>query len=222
MLIGGVLLMSRNIKDYDGILTKFVFLNSMLILIMLSIVNIKNSDSILDLVKKVQTSGIGLIFASILTLLINGILKTDYKNIMVFWKVKQPLPSYRVFSHLVKNDHRIDYDELNTKYNPLPLDPESQSKLWYKLLKKYPDDEMILQSHRDYLLYRDLTAISFLLSVIYLITFLLLKILGINISILLIIVFLMEYLILLIAARAKAERFVLNVVSCDLTSSVTN
>ena len=106
--------MSRNIKDYDGILTKFVFLNSMLILIMLSIVNIKNSDSILDLVEKVQTSGIGLIFASILTLLINGILKTDYKNIMVFWKVKQPLPSYRVFSHLVKNDHRIDYDELNT------------------------------------------------------------------------------------------------------------
>lgn len=214
--------MSRNIKDYDGILTKFVFLNSMLILIMLSIVNIKNSDSILDLVEKVQTSGIGLIFASILTLLINGILKTDYKNIMVFWKVKQPLPSYRVFSHLIKNDHRIDYDELNTKYNPLPLDPESQSKLWYKLLKKYPDDEMILQSHRDYLLYRDLTAISFLLSVIYLITFLLLKIFGINISILLILVFLLEYLILLIAARAKAERFVLNVVSCDLTSSVTN
>lgn len=214
--------MSRNIKDYDGILTKFVFLNSMLILIMLSIVNIKNSDSILDLVEKVQTSGIGLIFASILTLLINGILKTDYKNIMVFWKVKQPLPSYRVFSHLVKNDHRIDYDELNTKYNPLPLDPEAQSKLWYKLLKKYPDDEMILQSHRDYLLYRDLTAISFLLSVIYLITFLLLKIFGINISILLILVFLGEYLILLIAARAKAERFVLNVVSCDLTSSVTN
>jgi hypothetical protein len=214
--------MSRNIKDYDGILTKFVFLNSMLILIMLSIVNIKNSDSILDLVEKVQTSGIGLIFASILTLLINGILKTDYKNIMVFWKVKQPLPSYRVFSHLVKNDHRIDYDELNTKYNPLPLDPESQSKLWYKMLKKYPDDEMILQSHRDYLLYRDLTAISFLLSVIYLITFLLLKIFGINISILLILVFLGEYLILLIAARAKAERFVLNVVSCDLTSSVTN
>lgn len=173
-------------------------------------------------VEKVQTSGIGLIFASILTLLINGILKTDYKNIMVFWKVKQPLPSYRVFSHLIKNDHRIDYDELNTKYNPLPLDPESQSKLWYKLLKKYPDDEMILQSHRDYLLYRDLTAISFLLSVIYLITFLLLKIFGINISILLILVFLLEYLILLIAARAKAERFVLNVVSCDLTSSVTN
>ncbi|RQD68269.1 MAG: hypothetical protein D5S00_09060 [Tindallia sp. MSAO_Bac2] len=214
--------MSRNIKDYDKTLTKFVFINLMLILLMLSLVNIKNSGSIWDLIEKIQTSGIGLIFASIVGLLINGILKTDYKNIMVFWKVKQPLPSYRVFSHLAKNDHRIDYDELNTKYNPLPVKPELQSKLWYKLLKKYPNDEMILQSHRDYLMYRDLTAISFLLSVIYLITFILLKMFGIDVSILLILVFLVEYLFLLIAARTKAERFVLNVISCDLTSSVTN
>lgn len=214
--------MSRNIKDYDGTLTKFVFLNIMLVLLVLSLLNIKNSDSIWDLIEKVQTSGIGLIFASIFALLVNGILKTDYKNIIVFWKVKHPLPSYRVFSHLAKEDHRIDHDEFNRKYNPTPVDPESQSNLWYKLLKKYPDDEMILQSHRDYLLFRDLTSISFLLLLIYVIAFILLKIFGLDISSLLILFFLAEYLILLISARNKAERFVLNVISCDITSSATN
>ena len=214
-------MMSRNIKDYDGTLTKFVFLNIMLVLLVLSLLNFKNSDSIWGLIEKVQTSGIGLILASVFALLVNGILKTDYKNMIVFWKVKHPLPSYRVFSHLAQKDHRIDWDEFNRKYNPIPVDPESQSKLWYRLLKKYPDDEMILQSHRDYLLYRDLTSISFLMLLVYVVAFILLKIFGLDISSLLILLFLSEYLILLISARNKAERFVLNVISCDITSSAT-
>lgn len=214
--------MSRNIKDYDGILTKFVFFNLLMILIIMSLINMKNTDSFLDVLEKVLSSGIGLIAASIFALLMNGILKTDYKNWIIFWKFKQPLPSYRVFGHLVKNDHRIDFNELSTKYNPLPVDPELQHKLWYKLLKTHPDDEIILQSHRDYLLYRDLTAIIFLMSVVNFIIFIALKIIGRNISILIILVFLSEYIILVVAARNKAERFVLNVVSCDLSHNSMN
>lgn len=214
--------MGGNIKDYDSILTKFIFLNIILVMLVMSLLNFKNSDSIWSLIEKVQTSGIGLIFASVCALLVNGILKTDYKNILVFWKVKYPLPSYRVFSHLAQSDHRIDCNEFNRKYNPIPVDPESQTKLWYKLLKKYPDDEMILQSHRDYLLYRDLTSISFLGLLVYVASFIILKIYGLDISSLLILVFLTEYLILLISARNKAERFVLNVISCDLSRSAAN
>lgn len=215
-------LMSRNIKDYDGTLTKFVFLNILIVLLVMSLLKFKNTDSIWDLIEKVQTSGVGLIFASVFALLINGVLKTGYKNIIVFWKVKHPLPSYRVFSHLAQNDHRIDLDVFNRKYDPIPIDPESQSKLWYKLLKKYPDDEMVLQSHRDYLLYRDLTSMSFLGLLVYTVAFILLKIFGLDISTLLILLFLAEYLILLISARNKAERFVLNVIACDISSSLTN
>lgn len=214
--------MSRNIKNYDEILTKFVFFNLLMILIIMSLINIKNIDSFLDVLEKILSSSIGLIGASIFALLMNGILKTDHKDCIVFWKVKQALPSYRVFSYLVKNDYRIDFDELSIKHNPLPVDPELQHKLWYKLLKRYPDDEMILQSHRDYLLYRDLTAITFLMSVVYFIIFIALKIIGRNISILIILVFLIEYIILVVTARNKAERFVLNVVSCDLSHNSMN
>ncbi|MDD4438873.1 MAG: hypothetical protein PHS04_12690 [Tissierellia bacterium] len=209
--------MSRSIKNYDTILSKFVFFNILIILIVMSLVNIKNYVTAWDILQGILFNGIGLTTVSILAILLNGVLKTDYKNLLIFWKSKHSLPSYFVFSKLSKKDDRIDFDELSNTYAPLPEEPELQHRLWYKILKKYPDDEMILQSHRDYLMYRDLTAILFLLIVLYIVIFIIMKLAGVNILSLPIIVYMVEYFLLVISTRNKAERFVLNVIACDLS-----
>ena len=76
---------------------------------------------------------------------------------------------------------------------------------------------MILQSHRDYLMYRDLTVTLFLLLVLYIVIFIIMKLAGVNILSLPMIAYMIEYFFLVISTRNKAERFVLNVIACDLS-----
>ena len=125
--------MSRSIKNYDTILSKFVFFNILIILIVMSLVNIKNYVTAWDILQGILFNGIGLTTASILALLLNGVLKTDYKNLLIFWKSKHSLPSYSIFSKLSKKDDRIDFDELSSTYAPLPEKPQLQHRLWYKI-----------------------------------------------------------------------------------------
>lgn len=210
--------MSRNIKDYDNILTKFVFANFLILTIIPDLTTIKNINFSTYLTDVAFKNGIGLLLSSILSLLLNGIYKSEFKYILVFWKIKNNLPGYRVFNKLAKKDNRFDYNDVIKKYNPLPLEPNLQNKLWYKILKKYPDDEMILQSHRDFLLFRDLTSIVFTLMIVFTIIFVVSKILKINLNILYVFIYVFEYLFLVAITRNKAERFVLNVIAHDLNN----
>ncbi len=211
--------MSRNIKDYDIILTKFVFTNFVLLIFVPNLINSSiENDYITYFTKIGLQNGIGLLMTSTLTLLMNGFYKSEYKYILVFWKTKNNLPGHRVFTELAKKDQRIDYSELMKKYGPLPTEPDLQNKLWYKILKKYPDDETILQSHRDFLLFRDLTSIAFSLMIIFSILFVIAKLLNIDLNILYFFIFFLEYLILVIITRNKAERFVLNVIAHDINN----
>jgi hypothetical protein len=73
-----------------------------------------------------------------------------------------------------------------------------------------------LQSHRDFLLFRDLTAITFSLMIIFLLVFVTAQILHFNLGISYFIIFLLEYLLLVVITRNKAERFALNVVATDI------
>ena len=209
--------MSRNIKDYDSVLTRFVLANFFILVIIPDFANINNHGNYINYFSEVGLiKGAGLFVTSILTLLINGFYKSEHKYIIVFWKIKNSLPGCRVFTELATKDPRIDYNSLVQKYDPLPTKPEEQNKLWYKILKKHPDDQAILQSHRDFLLFRDLTAITFSLMIIFLLVFVTARIFHFNLGISYFIIFLLEYLLLVVITRNKAERFVLNVVATDI------
>lgn len=209
--------MSRNIKDYDSVLTRFVLANFFILVIIPDFANINNHGNYINYFSEVGLiKGAGLFVTSILTLLINGFYKSEYKYIIVFWKIKNNLPGCRVFTELATKDPRIDYNSLVRKYDPLPKKPDEQNKLWYKILKRHPDDEAILQSHRDFLLFRDLTAITFSLMIIFLLVFVTARIFHFNLGISYFIIFLLEYLLLVVITRNKAERFVLNVVATDI------
>ena len=85
--------MSRNIKDYDSVLTRFVLANFFILVIIPDFANINNHGNYINYFSEVGLiKGAGLFVTSILTLLINGFYKSEYKYIIVFWKIKNNLP----------------------------------------------------------------------------------------------------------------------------------
>ena len=82
------------------------------------------------------------------------------KNVIVLWKLRNPLPACRVFTELAQNDPRIDINELREKHGKLPEDPVEQNRLWYKIYESKQNEPIILASHGRWLLFRELGAIA--------------------------------------------------------------
>jgi hypothetical protein len=80
------------------------------------------------------------ILSPLISLLINGILPANWKNIIVFWRFKNPLPGCRAFTILINKDARIDKKKLKKVIGKFPIEPKKQNKLWYKLFKKYENN----------------------------------------------------------------------------------
>lgn len=92
-----------------------------------------------------------------------GLLSSNLKYILVFWRLKNPLPGTRVFTELMSKDPRIDIEILENKYAPIPTAPDNQNRLWYKLYKKHEYDKSVKEAQKYFLLTRELSSISFLL-----------------------------------------------------------
>lgn len=85
----------------------------------------------------------------------------NYKAMIVFWRIKNPLPGCRAFSEIGPKDPRVDMDFIKTKIT-IPTEPKEQNKSWYKLFKKVEGSTMIDTSHKNFLLARELASISLL------------------------------------------------------------
>lgn len=104
--------------------------------------------------------------ALLLTLILTGIIPSQQKEKLVFWRWEHPLPGCRVFTELAPNDPRIDLNQIRQQYGELPTAPEQQNNLWYSIYKEHRDKPTVEASHRDRLFTRDLTAISFILLIL--------------------------------------------------------
>lgn len=111
--------------------------------------------------------GLVSLLSMVLTVILAGLLPDHVKSVLVFWKIKNPLPGCEAFTKHMHKDARIDADTLVAAIGNLPIKPEQQNKLWYRIYKKHADDPVILQSHKDYLLTRDITQISFLFLIFF-------------------------------------------------------
>lgn len=157
--------------------------------------------------------GLGASIAPLLLFLLNGLLSSNQKAVLVFWKLKNPLPGSEAFSKLSKEDTRIDRKKLKEIYGSLPKNPSDQNKLWYKIYKKNALDIMISESHRVFLLARDLTSLCFLFIVFIGLPTLIIVNWPLNIyyfSFLLI-----QYFIVVIGAQNRGRRFVTNVLATE-------
>lgn len=145
-------------------------------------------------------------------LILSSLISADHKAILVFWRVKHPLPGSRAFSVHAQADHRIDLAKLKKNVGEFPVSERDQNSKWYGLYKQVDSDPSVVDSHKNYLLFRDIASMSLLLvpvlpAVLYFS--------GVNPTRILISAawFLGQYLITAFAARTTGIRFVQNVLA---------
>lgn len=91
-----------------------------------------------------------------------GLLPASWKATLVFWRIKNALPGCRAFTKHAKNDPRIDESKLRTVLGVIPLSPREENAVWYRCYKSVHDHLTVREAHKQFLLNRDLTSISFL------------------------------------------------------------
>lgn len=172
-----------------------------------------SGSSIDDFWKRV-TAKDGIIAACIpvLTVVLNGLLGDIAKARLVFWHWRDPLPGCRVFTDLMSADPRIDARALENAHGELPNAPRAQNNLWYEFYKKHNEALQVSQGHRVYLLTRDMTALSAVLALLFVVG-LVLKPINWRVALLYGIALIIQYLVLATAARNYGKRFVLNVLA---------
>jgi len=156
--------------------------------------------------------GVFAICAFLLVIILEGLIPTHLKSMLVFWRWRHPLPGCRAFTELDPKDARIGKAELQRVLGPLPRNPEDQNRLWFKLSQQYADRPSVLQAHRQYLLTRELASFSALLFVvlpIVLVTVGSTRALVISYSVLL----LFQYVITALAGKNYGKEFVNNVLA---------
>jgi len=151
------------------------------------------------------------LFFYIASLVMTNVIPPEWKHIIIYLRVKNPLPGSRVFTQLAKNDNRISYKDIETQYGPLPTNPKSQNMLWYEIYKKKQTDVVVRESHGRWLLFRDMFAIT-MITLIPSATFTLWYS-GIIKGVLYTILYFVLTIILWVCSRNAGNRFVCNVLA---------
>lgn len=102
----------------------------------------------------------------VLILLITNILPSGAKASLVYWKLRDVLPGSNAFTQHGPSDPRVDMARLKKNTGALPSDPKEQNAKWYRLYKLVEDRVEVMSAQRDFLLYRDVAAMSLLLMVL--------------------------------------------------------
>jgi hypothetical protein len=104
----------------------------------------------------------GIVVAPIILFVINGLLTSDQKAFLVYWKLRDTLPGHRAFTKYALEDPRVELNRLNQLHGPLPRIPKAQNVLWYKIYRTNKDEFTVRNSHKAFLLGRDLCVQAFL------------------------------------------------------------
>lgn len=204
-------LKDRNIKDYSLYLKAFMLVNLVITYFIMISGDLNYADTWSYIENLDIEDGVFAAIAALITFVANGLLPSKFKAVLVFWSIVNPLPSFRAFTHHI-SDTRVDRIVLEAKYGALPTEPVAQNRLWYQMFKPVEFDPMIFDSHRNYLISRDLTGLAFLFLVIYPFAIWMSKapwrVLWIYFGYLAI-----QYLILSIVSRNYGNRFVCNVLA---------
>lgn len=149
----------------------------------------------------------------IITFIIIHIVPTPLKNIIIFTRIKNPLPGSRVFSKLIINDDRINYAEAVNKYNMHDIKKNDENSKWYKIYMNHRNNSIVYASHRIFLKARDMTTAIIVLLIVFLITSILFSGIYSHTKLIFLVI---EVILLMIVTRNLANRFVVNVIAVDL------
>ncbi len=167
-----------------------------------------------EIAKKVLSeNGLFMIFSPIILIVLNGLLNSRLKVMVVFWKWRNGLPAHRAFTKYMYSDTRINIEGLKLKHGELPTDPILQNNLWYSISLKLKDEIIITDSHKSYLLSRDMTAISFVFLLVIAIVFL--SDIDFKVKVLSSFYYVIQYIVIMIVARNYGKRFTCNVLAIE-------
>ena len=156
-----------NIKSrYRGRLTAFVACMALLVFVVFSGSDVQRAilaGRWIELVQLEHLLSLALPFAA---LILDGIVTSNVKAVLVYWKWRNPLPAHQAFTVHGRNDSRVDMSALEEEHGPLPSDPAEQNQLWYRLSKSTADRPSVDEAHCAWLLARDLTSLTFVLLVV--------------------------------------------------------
>ncbi|MFC1884540.1 hypothetical protein ACFL2O_07205 [Thermodesulfobacteriota bacterium] len=141
-----------------------------------------------------------------------GLLPASWKATLVFWRFRNALPGCRAFSKFAKCDPRIDDSLLIKKLDKVPISARDENAVWYRWYKVVQDKIIVKESHKQFLLNRDLAGIAFLFCVFGTPALIPSGASFLNICFYAAIT-LLQYIIFSIVARNHGNRFVCNVLA---------
>jgi hypothetical protein len=191
----------------------FIFLNTLLFFVVFF-----NYDFTIATIRNIIDdfsikNGLLIFLSPLVSIVFNGLLTSNQKSIIVFGKIKHPLPSERVFTNLIYSDKRLDIKLLKDKFGDFPNDPVEQSQLWYKIYKKNQNEIIVLDSHRVFLLTRDLCSLAFIFLILFSIVILFS---GSSFKLLFIGYMILQFLLLWLSSRNYGNKFTLNVLAEEM------
>lgn len=105
---------------------------------------------------------LGVVFVSIA----NGLVGSDTKAKIVFWRWNHPLPGTRVFSELIKRDNRINQSKAELQIKGISnFSPDEQNILWFEYYASVQANPLVISSERGYLFYRDYASMLVIFSI---------------------------------------------------------
>lgn len=116
------------------------------------------------LLKLKSPTGLFPILSFPLAVILEGVIHSNFKAIIVFWRKRNPLPGCRAFSDIAPNDPRINMAVIKNMYpGGLPDDPHDQNVAWYELYRQHRNKPIVYDAHRFFLLTRDLAVLTVVL-----------------------------------------------------------
>ena len=141
------------------------------------------------------------------------------KAALVYWRLKDPYPGREAFTKHGPADARIDMATLKRNVGELPTERTAQNSKWFKLYLKVENEVSVLEAHKSYLLFRDMTAMSLLLAALVPVALYFTGALpgvvgsaGVW--------FVVQFLVSCLGARNSGRRFVCNVLAIHSTKKI--
>ena len=153
-------------------------------------------------------------FLTLITGTLSWVMPRAGKEFLVFWKIRNCLPSSGAFTLIGPHDPRVDMQRLIGKYVSLPEEPGQQTQLWYRIYRAHKDEASVEDAHGAFLRFREMTTLCVAFLIVSAVSLAYFSI-GERQLLLGILILVLEYLIVMIAARNAATRFVANVLALE-------
>ena len=163
---------------------------------------------------------IGAVVIPVFVLLLLNVLSSSVKAMLVYWRPLGWLPGCEAFTKYGPADPRVDMNALKKNVGAWTSDPKEQNSKWFKLYKLVENVTEVASTQKDFLMYRDMAALS--LPLVALGPLGLLVAGASRNSIWLASgMFFVQYILSAVSARHAGERFVCNVLALHAAKKVT-